>query len=236
VKFWTRGDSHAFTGYTTNVSMTGLFIATSRPLPAGERLRIEVVHPERGFVVEGVVAHARKYPAELARLQQSGMGVRFLSAAELVREILPPGLPEGAETQPVQAVAPDPPPAPPPQTPPPPGAPSARPAGGASFSVRFGSAREFLEVHDRDLRHGGLFVSARHPARLQEVVEVEIHPPEAGAGPVAVRARVVQRFEPSPGDGLEPERGEALAGMGLEILDAADLLERLRPVVERLRG
>ncbi len=274
VHFWRQGDPVAYVGYTTNISLTGMFVATNSPVSSGARIRIEVVDRDRGFVVEGVVAHARKSPVELARLNQSGMGVRFLSVEELVRELMPAGLATGTEeipqdapraeppppeappgmtepfpvvpSSPSRSVLPDPPPPvprppstapapdPPPRivTPPPPRRPPApvEPTGG-SFTVHFSGVEEFLEVYRRDILQGGLFVSTRYPARLQETVNVELYPPGFVVDPVLVRARVVQRFEPQSDCGPN-----LLAGMGLELLDVPALLERLAPVVERLRG
>jgi hypothetical protein len=267
VHFWRQGDPAAYIGYTANISLTGMFIATNSPLSSGARIRIEVIDRDRGFMVEGVVAHARKSPPELARLNQSGMGVRFLSVEELVRELMPAGLagteevpqeaaprpepppppppPDVTESFPIAAPRPAPPPpepaaAPPPKpvvlAPPPPPLPPRRPPApvepsGGSFTVHFSGVAEFLEVYRRDILQGGLFVSTRYPARLQETVNVELYPPGFVVDPVLVRARVVQRFEPQSDTGPN-----LLSGMGLELLDVPALLERLSPVVERLRG
>ena len=111
VHFWRQGDPTAYIGYTTNISLTGMFVATNSPVSSGSRVRVEVVDRDRGFMVEGVVAHARKSPPELARLSQSGMGIRFLSVEELVRELMPAGLAGGTEEIPQEAVPqPEPPP------------------------------------------------------------------------------------------------------------------------------
>lgn len=267
VNFWKRGDTTTYVGYTTNISMTGMFVATNSPMAGGSRIRIEVVDRDRGFMIEGVVAHARKVRAELVRVTQSGMGVRFLTVEELVRELFPaalvhteteeiphpstppdtvtgleipdllppPPLPEPPLSfDPVpEPVRPSPPPPLPPPAPPLP-RPAPRPVGEGAFSVRFTSPEEFLEVYRRDILQGGLFVSTLHPARIQEAVTVELHPPLPGAEPVLVRARVVQRFEPHTGDasgGLN-----LLSGMGLELIDLPALVERLQPLVHRLRG
>src|SRR3954463_2731573 len=103
VHFWRQGDPTAYIGYTTNISLTGMFVATNSPVSSGSRVRVEVVDRDRGFMVEGVVAHARKSPVELARLNQSGMGIRFLSVEELVRELMPAGLAGGTEEIPQEA-------------------------------------------------------------------------------------------------------------------------------------
>jgi hypothetical protein len=247
VQFWRHGEPTAYIGYTTNISTTGMYIATNSPVPSGSRIRVEVVDRDRGFMVEGVVAHARKMRSDLARLNQSGMGVRFLSVEELVRELIPAGVGETEEIPQPGAPRPHPSPAPAPPPPPqetvgpaaPPPPPAAaepeRPAGplpstGGVFSVRFSGTEEFMEVYRRDILQGGLFVSTPYPARLQESVNVELHPPLPYAEPILVRARVVQRFAPTA-----DASPNLLAGMGLELLDLAALLQRLEPVIERLR-
>jgi hypothetical protein len=261
VHFWRQGDPTAYVGYTANISLTGMYIVTNSPISSGSRIRIEVVDRDRGFMVEGVVAHARKMQAELARLGQSGMGVRFLTVEDLVRELIPGGIsgtepipqdaapqPEPAPVAPAPPQVPDLPPPPPTPVPPRPVAPPPRPAvpppspasvrppvpvapSGGSFTVRFAGVDEFLEVFRRDIRQGGLFVSTLYPARLQETVNVELFPPLPFPEPVVVRARVVQRFEPHADSGPN-----LLSGMGLELLELPVLLEKLGPVVERLKG
>jgi Tfp pilus assembly protein PilZ len=254
VHFWRQGDPTPYIGYTANISLTGMFIVTNTPISAGSRIRVELVDRERGFMMEGVVAHARKMAPALARLNQSGMGVRFLTVEELVRELIPAGLGEteeipreAAPTEALPELAPPPPLPPPPPTPAapmpvaapprpaPPPAPD-RPAvpvatSGGSFTVRFSGVEEFLEVYRRDILQGGLFVSTLYPARLQETVSVEMFPPGLVVQPVLVRARVVQRFEPHADSGPN-----LLSGMGLELLELPALLEALAPVMQRLRG
>lgn len=223
VQFWKRGEPHAHPGYTTNISLTGMFIGTRSPFPPGTRVRVEVLEGDRGFMVEGVVAHARQVRGELMRLSQPGMGVRFLSVEDLIRELVPSGY--GQEDLPAAAVH-----APPPG-PPDSGSREPVPApreGSGTFAVHFLNPAEFLEVYRRDIVNGGLFVSTRFPGRLQETVNVELHPPFPDARPVLARARVVQRFEPS-GDSFG---ANLLSGMGVELLDLPSVVERLQPYVQ----
>jgi hypothetical protein len=246
VQFWRRGEPQVHPGYTTNISTTGMFLATNSPQPTGTRLRIEVIDGSHGFMVEGVVAHARRIRGDMARLTHPGMGVRFLAVEELVRELIPvmPG-----DTEPIPETERDwgqgvlPPtlpdelpglPEPGPAAPPPvrsPEPPVSRPVDAAGvFNVQFLGPAEFVEVFRRDIVNGGLFISTRYPGRLSETVKVDLHPPLPSAEPVSFRARVVQRFEPQ-GNDFGPN---LLAGMGVEILDLPAVLERLRPLVERM--
>jgi Tfp pilus assembly protein PilZ len=98
------------------------------------------------------------------------------------------------------------------------------------FPLQFATPGQFLETYRGDLRIGGLFVPTKRPARLHTEVTVEIHPPDPAFSPVTLKARVVRRFE-LPLDvpaGVEPR-----VGMGVELLDPAVALERLRPIAER---
>lgn len=66
-----------------------MYIGTNRPAVRGDRVRVEVVDSERGFMVEGVVTHARKMPPELQHVKPSGMGIRFLHHDELLSSFSP---------------------------------------------------------------------------------------------------------------------------------------------------
>jgi Tfp pilus assembly protein PilZ len=224
VTFWQRGGSQGSPGHTENISMSGMFLGTNSPLPQGSRLRIEIHDREHGFVVEGEVVHARKVHGELGRIKPSGMGIRFLSVEELIRELLPSVAPE---LEPIPGSSAD------PEEPP---AEISRLAPTAPvesvWSVRFPSPGQFLEIYHRDLANGGLFVSTSRPARLQESVVIDLYPPEEGGEPIRLRARVAQRFEPQPVEGA-PGRN-LLAGMWVELLDPREVQARLRPWVERL--
>jgi hypothetical protein len=252
VQFWRRGELQSYPGYTTNISTTGMFLATNSPQPPGTRLRIEVMNGDQSFILEGVVAHARKVRGDMVRLSHPGMGIRFLSVAEMVRELIPvmPGdteeIPEterdwGQALQREPAPEPAsfipqpeaPPPAPPVPAPPVRSEPIPRSVDGAgAFNVQFLGPAELVEVFQRDILQGGLFVSTRYPGRLQEIVKIDLLPPVPDAEPVSFRARVVQRFEPQGSDSSP----NLLSGMGVEILDLSTVVDRLRPLVERLKA
>ena len=90
VRFWKQGEmGQGSRAISTNVSRTGIFVRTQLVLPSGTRLRIAVGHSGRDFTVEGVVMRALRSPAHLQSVMPSGMGVRFLTAEELLEELLP---------------------------------------------------------------------------------------------------------------------------------------------------
>lgn len=66
------------TGFTRNISASGVFIQTNLPLPPGTILRIELAFPERTFSLRGRVVWAKKVPAQLAHVIECGMGIRYV--------------------------------------------------------------------------------------------------------------------------------------------------------------
>lgn len=250
VRFWRVGEERSVTGYTTNISTTGMFVVTHEPLPKAARIRVEVLDQRCGFVVEAEVAHAHKVRLELAALGPSGMGVRFLPIESLVRELFPEAIKgerrERTVTSPTVAAPESPAPAALRGTP---AAPPARPVGRVSskrvpivqlgatpatapapkapIAVRFTSVEQFLSVYERDLRHGGLFVSTPEPARIGDLVDIELHLPAPLVGRVRLRARVVHRIDPQAGEGMGGPN--LLAGIGVELLDRRAALAALEP-------
>jgi hypothetical protein len=240
VHFWRQGDPTAYVGYTANISLTGMFIATNSPVSSGSRIRFLSVEELVRELMPAGVSGSQEVPQQEAVLPPEPPplppppALPTMSFPVLAPHQIPSPPPPPPAPPPPEPAAPSPPkpvvlvpPAPlPPRRPPVPVETS-----GGSFTVHFSGVEEFLEVYRRDILQGGLFVSTRYPARLQETVSVELHPPGLLVDPVQVRARVVQRFDPHSDSGPK-----LLSGMGLELLDMPQLLERLSPVVERLRG
>ena len=80
VRFRPIGGTESHVGYTANISQTGMFVATIRPLKPGTELDLEVSDKKHMLRLDAVVVHARKVPPAWQRLRPSGMGVRFLEA------------------------------------------------------------------------------------------------------------------------------------------------------------
>jgi len=255
VRFWRVGEERSVTGYTTNISTTGMFVVTHQPLPKAARIRVEVLDQRCGFIVEAEVAHAHRVSLDLSALGTSGMGVRFLPIETLVRELFPEAIKgerkERTVTSPTVAA---------PEGPVPPARPVGRtsskrvpivrlgatapaatgatPASAsapkAPIAVRFTSIEQFLSVYERDLRRGGLFVSTPEPARIGDLVDIELHLPAPLVGKVRLRARVVHRIDPQGGEGMGGPN--LLAGIGVELLDRSAALSALEPYLSESGG
>ncbi len=88
VKFWDVADQDARTGYTINVSPTGLFVGTNRPLPPGRKVRLSISIDDDELSLDGIVVHAARVSPLLQRLRPSGMGVRFDGEHPELRQLL----------------------------------------------------------------------------------------------------------------------------------------------------
>lgn len=90
VRFWDSADPEPRSGYTINVSPTGLFVGTNRPLPPGRKVRLSIAVDEREVTLDGLVVHAARVSPLLQRLRPSGMGVRFEHEHPELRSLLSP--------------------------------------------------------------------------------------------------------------------------------------------------
>jgi len=90
VKFWDTEDEVPRSGYTINVSPTGLFVGTNRPLPPGRKVRLMISLDEREVTLDGTVVHAARVSPLLQRLRPSGMGVRFSEEHPELKALLNP--------------------------------------------------------------------------------------------------------------------------------------------------
>jgi Tfp pilus assembly protein PilZ len=67
-----------FTGFTKNLSSTGIFLKTPKVFKPGTVLHLELRLQERRWQMKAVVIWARTAPANLALVLESGMGLQFL--------------------------------------------------------------------------------------------------------------------------------------------------------------
>ncbi|MEE8522968.1 MAG: PilZ domain-containing protein [Thermoanaerobaculia bacterium] len=88
VRFRSVNEEDFKVGYTTNISQTGMFVATIRPLPPGTHLKLEIGPKEKAVGLDAEVVHARKVAAVWQKIRPSGMGVRFLESQKSSAELL----------------------------------------------------------------------------------------------------------------------------------------------------
>ena len=74
---------------TNDVSTTGLFVVSSTPMRPGTRVHVEILTATTSLFVEGTVARQVIVPPELRPVVRAGFGLRYLSGAELLGELVP---------------------------------------------------------------------------------------------------------------------------------------------------
>ena len=184
--YWRPGESYCHSGFTSDVSTSGMFLATDEPLPTGSRIRISIGASDLGFFVEGEVTYSRKRRSDRPTPGRRGMGVRFLPIVRVLSKLVPE---LGASL-----------------------AQHANPSEEGLFHVVYADAKQFLEVYDRDVTTGGLFVATQRPAEVSEDIEIEVTVAHSGLRPLRLSGAVVYRAEPA-----DEAHANLMAGMGVEL-------------------
>lgn len=174
VRFWAESNPEtSYAGYSRNISATGMFIATIHPHRPGSRMVIEFREEGETFAVPAVVAHSAKVSPLLQSVRPSGMGVRFSERSRALEQLLPVGEANVVDDD-----------------------------KRTIFPIYFSDVDELLEVYQRDIRNGGLFVPTSRPAEMDAEVSVELNLPQASKSVVTVIAKVVHRTEEGPNPGM----------------------------------
>lgn len=231
IRFWEPASGAAHQGFTVDISLSGVFIATRSPLPPGERFRLELLEPEHNYVFQGEVVRAARVAPELQRVSPSGMGVRLLSVGELVRELIPGEAEKARVVQTGQQ-------------------PAAARTGRYSMSrrqqpgtaaeepdedqipvylLRFASPEVFLQVFLHHREQGGFFVPTRRPAHVGQEIRVTFELLRSGVEPLELAARVDAHLSEAEGGDERP------TGMRVIFLDPEDAMAQLRAMIRRLR-
>ncbi len=194
VKLW-RGDVEG-TGFTADISNTGLMVETTVAADLGSRFHIELQLPEETlYYIEGVVVRKKVYPRHAASMFKNGLGIRFVGLGEAIRAIL--------EEKPEDA---------PPVT-----CETSRTDGG--FLVDLRDPGELKRIYERDIKHGGvqILVSERPP--IDQEVRVTFSLPDPN-GSIDCPALVVTHVEEPAGVGLRLVEVDAVRTRLLEIIRA----------------
>ncbi|MCP3981744.1 MAG: pilus assembly protein PilZ [bacterium] len=70
------------TGFTKNLSATGLSVKTNSVFKPGTTIQIVVDFQERAFTMWGRVCWAKKVPPQLSHVLDCGMGIQFVDPPE----------------------------------------------------------------------------------------------------------------------------------------------------------
>ncbi len=213
VGFWPRGSAERYVGYTVNISTTGMFVATTRPLPAGTRLRVQIGPEGRDFILEAEVARALRVQQQFQNVRPSGMGLRFLSVAELVAELAP------------ETAAPPPAPEPKAAHSPP------LPEEEGVYRVVFNERQQLLAALESDVKTGWLYVPTSQPAAAGEVVAIDLTVRGYESDSLRLKALVVECFEPTVGADDHPN---LLAGMGVQVSSFEGAMPKILGLLARI--
>ncbi len=78
------------TGFTNDISATGMFVVTTAMMSLGSRVHVEVtMDANEKLFFEGAVARLTLVAPELRQIMKGGFGLRFLTGAELMGEMVP---------------------------------------------------------------------------------------------------------------------------------------------------
>lgn len=70
------------TGFTRNISESGLFVETNRALAPGTSLQLEVHTADRVFELWAEVIWAKRYPPRYANVMRGSMGCQFVHVSQ----------------------------------------------------------------------------------------------------------------------------------------------------------
>jgi len=83
-----RDDGGTFVGTVTDISDTGLFVATDEPCSVGERLRVTFRLPGSSAVLEAVIEARSPRSGNPLDAESKGFGASFQKTDELTRAII----------------------------------------------------------------------------------------------------------------------------------------------------
>lgn len=145
VRFGEKGSTPVFShsGFTHDVSMTGLFVVTGQRPKLRTRMHLELTLPgERPLYLEGVVTRQVLVPPELRQVLSAGFGVRLLTGPELIGELVPAmnGMTAAVKEEP--------------------------------FLLSFADAASWKAAVEKDFKRGGLFMWTRKTVVQNMIVTV----------------------------------------------------------------
>ena len=90
VSYRIKGQQARHTGFLRNISTSGVFIGTPRPLPRGTEIGVLVENDGVTLEIEAIVARKVWLPPDLRLLGSPGFGARLLTPPEAIAESTDP--------------------------------------------------------------------------------------------------------------------------------------------------
>ena len=170
MRYWSDGVEG--TGFTADISDTGMLIETPKPLELGQRLHLEVSLGEGSYFAECVIVRRKTYPRHARSLFKPAIGVRFLELSE-VADLA--SAPDGeASTDPVQVEVPD-----------------------GPMQVDLRDLADLKAVYESDIKHGGLLVRTREAPEIDSEIMVPVLLPDPH-GTIRCHGTVIKVNESPP--------------------------------------
>ena len=192
VRFW-HAELDA-TGYTGDVSNSGLFLVTPLELEIGTRLHFEIQVGDEAYFAEGRVVRRKSFPRYARQMFPSGLGIRLLGLNEALRDS--PAL-RAQETD-VEKHADE------------------VPSGPLQVDLR--DVEQLRTVYERDIVHGGLLVATLEQPELDSELSVPILLPEPN-GQITCSGTVVMLNDSPPSIALRLHDMELVRARLQEILE-----------------
>ena len=190
VRFWS--DEVEGSGFTRDISNTGLMIETTTPVDIGKRIHLELKLPDgEPYYAEGVVVRRKVYPRQASSLFKPGLGIKFVSLGEAIRAIM------RAESQrsPSDDTTRDP----------------------YELLVDLREPDELRRVYDCDIRHGAVQIQTPNMPPVNEEVSVVLLLPDPN-GRITCRGSIVAHVDEPPGVGVRLQEADQIRGRLREII------------------
>ena len=189
-----------------------LFIASSAPFKPGTRIFVEIPSSSEKLILQAEVRYSARVDPRLHKVKPSGMGIRLLTVAELMADLLKlkkqptdevektGGDAETADSQELQ---------------------------GPVLTVTFASPRDLAITYERDIKHGGLFVPTADSVEEDDKVVVEFRFDWDAGLAVQVQASVIKKFAAAEGSAS----GETVSGVGVAFSDPTSVVTQFSNVM-----
>ena len=216
LRFWSADDRNPRKGFTHNVSVAGMFIASTSPFKPGTRIFVEIPTTAERLVLQAEVRNAARVDPMLQKVKPSGMGIRFLAVEELMAELLKlKKSPTDKEIEPEEVAA---------------EAEESQELQGPVIPVKFATPHDLANSYERDIKYGGLFIPTAEPVEEDDKVTVEFRFEWDASTAVRVQASVIKKFAAAEGSAT----GETVSGVGVAFSDPTSVTTQFTKVMSGL--